>query len=377
MAEGSNARASSTERGRVAERVVAMLHEDSGAVVRPDVRLPAKNDRSRHRQIDVLLLGETAGYQTAIAIECKNFQRPVNVRDVGAFKDLLEDVGLAPQQGILVSASRIGSGALSRAREIGMRVFELSGLTADGLSEAVRDASQAVVYIVPAVSDISVTNEVRRAAPHELLLLHDPAGEVVCYVHDLLWLRWLEGQPPSVLGEHEVRVDVPDGWHTVVGGRRFPVLSAAAKVRVRAAVVEFPGTASDFALVDPEDRTVERMRSTASFETSGERPVRVFEEESELEALETRGAGELRVTVGRIRTPRMQINHVYWPLSPRVLRRVRQYHRFYRMGRIGVARPEDFAGVEGDNLMAFWEPIAQDQPALELLRRRRDGRLGA
>jgi hypothetical protein len=118
-------RASSTERGRVVERVVAMLHEGSGAEVRRDVRLPAKNDGARHRQIDVLLLGETAGYQTVVAIECKNFKRPINVRDVGSFKDLLEDVGLSPQQGILVSASRIGSGALSRAREIGMRVFEL------------------------------------------------------------------------------------------------------------------------------------------------------------------------------------------------------------------------------------------------------------
>lgn len=368
---------SSTEKGRVAERVVAMLHEGLGAEVRRDVRLPAKNDRARHRQVDVLLLGEAAGHQTAIAIECKNFKRPVNVRDVGAFADLLDDVGFAPQQGILVSAGKIGSGAMSRARQIGMKVLELSGLTADGLSEAVQAASQAVVFIVPSLSELSVINEVGRADSREVLLLHDPGGELVCYVHDFLWLRWLEGEPPSALGEYDLEVPVPDGWHTVVGGRRFPVLSASAKVRVRAAVVEYPGTASSFALLDPEDRSVERLRTTATFDTIGERPVGVFEEEPQLEALAAGGAGGLRVTVGRIRMPRIQVNHVYWPLSVRVRRRVSQYYKFYRKGRIGVARPEDFAGIEGDNLMTFWEPIAQDQPALELLRRRRDGRLGA
>lgn len=372
-----NGGVSSTERGRVVERVVAMLHEGSGAEVRHDVRLPAKDDASRHRQIDVLLIGETAGYQTMLAIECKNFRRPVNVKDVGGFKDLLEDVGFAPQQGILVSNSKIGKGALSRARAIGMRVFELSGLTADGLSEAVREASQAVVFIVPSLSELSVVNEVQRGDSREMLLFHDPGGGFVCYLHDFLWLRWLEGEPPSALGEYELEVDVPDGWHTVVGGRRFPVLSATARVQVRAAVVEFPGTASNLALLNPEDRAVERLRSTASFDTLGSRPVKVFEEESRLEALAARGADGVRVTIGRIRTPRIQVNHIYWPLSDRVLRRVRQYYEFYRRGRIGMARPEDFAGVEGDNLMALWEPIAQNQPALELLERRRDGRLGA
>ena len=377
MALAEREGASSTEKGRVAERVVAMLHEGLGAEVRRDVRLPAKNDRARHRQVDVLLLGEAAGHQTAIAIECKNFKRPVNVRDVGAFADLLDDVGFAPQQGILVSAGTIGSGARSRARQIGMKVLELSGLTADGLSEAVQAASQAVVFIVPSLSELSVINEVGRADSREVLLLHDPGGELVCYVHDFLWLRWLEGAPPSALGEYDLEVPVPDGWHTVVGGRRFPVLSASAKVRVRAAVVEYPGTASSFVLLDPEDRSVERLRTTATFDTLGEQPVRVFEEEAHLGALAAGGTGGLRVTVGRIRMPRIQVNHVYWPLSVRVRRRVGQYYKFYRKGRLGVARPEDFAGIEGDNLMTFWEPIAQDQPALELLRRRRDGRLGA
>jgi hypothetical protein len=115
---------SSKQKGDLVERIVAMMHElDPRITVRRDVRLPAKHNDKRSRQIDVLLLGHFAGYPTVHAIECKNHTRPVNVGDIGQFRDHLDDVGLSPQQGILVSASGIGSGAMDRAQEHGIRVY--------------------------------------------------------------------------------------------------------------------------------------------------------------------------------------------------------------------------------------------------------------
>jgi hypothetical protein len=58
------------------------------------------------------------------------------------------------------------------------------------------------------------------------------------------------------------------------------VLSAAARVKIRAAVVEFPGAVSSLALLDPEDRSVQRLRTTATFDALGEHPVRMYEEDS-------------------------------------------------------------------------------------------------
>jgi hypothetical protein len=108
------AKSSSKQKGELVERIVAMMHEgDPRVTVRRDVRLPAKHGGKRSRQIDVLLEGDFAGYPTMFAVECKNFKRPVDVGDIGRFRDLLEDVGLYPNQGILVSASGIGSGAKS------------------------------------------------------------------------------------------------------------------------------------------------------------------------------------------------------------------------------------------------------------------------
>jgi hypothetical protein len=132
----------SKQKGKLVERIVAMMHEgDPRATVRRDVRLPAKHNGKRSRQIDVLLVGHFMSYPTMLAIERKNYGRPVNVGGIGRFRDYLDDVGLSPQQGVLVSASGTSSGALDRAQDLGMRVYELSGLTPDRLSEAVHEGN--------------------------------------------------------------------------------------------------------------------------------------------------------------------------------------------------------------------------------------------
>jgi hypothetical protein len=329
---------SAKQKGDIVEEVVAMMHQEPEVEVRRDVRLPAKNSGSRSRQIDVVVLGRFAGYPTMLAIECKNFRRPINVRDIGTFRDLLEDVGLAPQQGILVSTSSIGEGALGRAQELGIKVLELSGLTPDRLSAALHDATQLVVFVVPAMEQLSVVNEIPGPAEtDELMTLFDVEGNMVASIPDLLWLRWLEGEPPSFLGEHELDLQVPEGWHTRVNGRREPVLSVSAKVKVRASVVVFPGTASNFTLVDPNDLGLKKLRSTASFEHAlGEYPVYNFEEEFELEKFVEGQKAAIKITVGRIRTPRIWVNQDA-PV-PKVLRG-RSYRETEARRRRGRRRP--------------------------------------
>jgi hypothetical protein len=82
--------ASSKEKGAVVEKIVAMMHEALGVEVRRDVLLPAKNDSSRRRQFDVLLVGNVAGYQTVLAVECKNHKRRKDIGYVGRFRDHLD-----------------------------------------------------------------------------------------------------------------------------------------------------------------------------------------------------------------------------------------------------------------------------------------------
>lgn len=366
--------ASSKEKGVVVEKIVAMMHEAPGVEVRRDVLLPAKNDSSRLRQFDVLLVGNVAGYQTVLAVECKNHKRRKDVGDVGKFRDQIDDVGLAPEQGILVSASGFTSGALGRAEELGMRTYELSGLSPDRLSEAVHEASQLVVTVVPFMSRLSVVSEApEEASTTEVLTLYDARGQLFGSIPDLLWMRWLEGEPESVLGEHELEIAIPEGWHARANGERARVFSVSAKVEVGAAVVELPGTATSVALVDPKGRSVQKARAAARFENApGEYPVRNFRDEEDLTAYLEGQRTAFRVTVGRIRAPRIRLEHVYWPPSERVARRIKQLEKFHVAGRIGL-HPENLRGVEGTDLRTIWEPIARGYPAVEYLRRREDG----
>jgi hypothetical protein len=366
--------ASSKEKGEFVEKIVAMMHEAPGVEVRQDVLLPAKNDSSRRRQFDVLLVGNVAGYQTVLALECKNYRRAAGVGDVGKFRDHLEDVGLAPQQGILVSASGFTSGALARAEELRMAAYELSGLSPDRLSEAVHEASQLVVTVVPFMSRLSVVSEVPEgASTTEVLTLYDAEGRLVGSIPDLLWMRWLEGEPESVLGEQELEIAIPEGWHARANGERARVLSVSAKVEVGAAVVELPGTATSVSLVDPKGRGVQKARAAARFDKApGEYPVRNFRDEEGLAAYLEGQRATFRVTVGRIRAPRIRLDYVYWPPSERVARRLKQLEKFHAAGRIGL-HPENLRGVEGTDLRTIWEPIVRGYPAVEYLRKREDG----
>ena len=314
------------------------MHEgEPQVIVRRDIRLPAKHSGKRSRQIDVLLDGRFAGYSTMLAIECKNYSRP---GDIGQFRDLLEDVGFYANQGVLVSASGFRSGALSRARELGIKVYELTGLTPDRLSAAVQEAAQLMILMVPGYSGLTLRNDVERAGPDELMTLFDTDGNVVAYLPDLIWFNWLAGKPPSILGEYELDLDVPKGGHTRVSNRRVPIVSASAKVKVEAAVVALPGTGSNFAMIDPEDQSLQRSHSMMKFENApGEYPVLTFSAESELERFIRSRTGPMRITVGRIRVPRFRVNYIYWPPSKRVLSRMFHLQRFYEAGRIRKPRP--------------------------------------
>jgi hypothetical protein len=104
----------------------------------------------------------------------------------------------------------------------------------------------------------------------------------------------------------------------------------------------------------------------------GEYPVRNFRDEEELAAYLEGQRAAFRVTVGRIRAPRIRLEHAYWPPSERVARRMKQLEKFHMAGRINMS-PENLRGVEGTDLRTIWEPIVRGYPAVEYLRRREDG----
>ena len=74
------------QKGKILEAVVAMLHESPGVKVETNVGLPPKHgDPTRRREIDVLVTGHIAGYETQFAFSCKNERLPIKPKLIDEF----------------------------------------------------------------------------------------------------------------------------------------------------------------------------------------------------------------------------------------------------------------------------------------------------
>jgi hypothetical protein len=150
---------STREKGDVLENIIAEMHEVLGVIVERNVFLPAIDGSGRIREIDVLVTSDVAGYPVRIAIECKNEIDPTGIAKIGEFIDKLNDVGLPVQLGIFVSTSRYESGAIQRAKSVGIRTFLLQDVS-DKLSKAVKDAFQSKIYMLLTITNITVSNDI-------------------------------------------------------------------------------------------------------------------------------------------------------------------------------------------------------------------------
>src|SRR2546421_4485758 len=93
--EASTKKLSSTDKGKIVEHIVALMHKypDTSVTVEQNVRLPLlRNKTGRKREIDVLLTREIAGHAVRIAIECKNEQRPIDTPAIDTFAKKLQRV---------------------------------------------------------------------------------------------------------------------------------------------------------------------------------------------------------------------------------------------------------------------------------------------
>jgi len=82
------------------------------ADLQPDKKLMGKYSKV-NRQVDIYVTGEIVGVSVTGAIECKHFNRKVDVSIVDAFVGFLEDIGAA--FGIIITNNGFTKGAANRA----------------------------------------------------------------------------------------------------------------------------------------------------------------------------------------------------------------------------------------------------------------------
>lgn len=356
---------SSRDKGRVVERIVAAMHENPDVVITQNVFMPALGSRRRKREVDVLVTGSVAGYPIRIAIECKNERGKVGAPAIDAFVGKLKDVGIPPQCGIYVSANGYTSGAVERAAAEGIRTLVLTGLTDERFASEIAAAVQSIIFLMLDVTSMRAQNDIEASTePWQMLVFYDQTGRPVSSLPDLVWEQWIDGALPEALGEHELELDIPEDWFTVVDGEPHPVGAISATVRVVGVVITIPGRFEQHTLVDASDGSVTRLRAHAEFERdSGSYVVHTLTSEQELEAA-TAGSQALSVRTSRMRLPRIRLSSMYWPVSERVAEEVGGKIEAFLAGKVPDPRPLSFEDVEGTDLATVWEPIWSGHPSM-------------
>lgn len=309
----------SIEKGKIVESIVALLHEQPGISVKRNVHLPSI-DREETREIDVLISGQLVGYPVQIAIECKNYKKEIGIGDIDAFIGKLKDIEFPTQHGIYVCTSRYTKGAIKRAKNAGLRIFKLDGLTKDRLAAAIYDALQSIIYLLPTMASLSFFNDTPEMSPSEMGMFVNESDESFI-VFDLIWKNWCEGKYPISIGEHFLEVKIPAGYTQIYKGKRLASVSVALTLQVISLVVQIPGKAQHVQLTNPLTSSVEKMKVTISFETeSGPLAVNMFQTEEELHSFLESRPQQFGLTLGRICIPRILTpGHVLWPPSQKYM----------------------------------------------------------
>lgn len=79
-----------TLKGKIAEMIVAAMHDRPGICVEQNKKLSSNRDPRRKREVDVLITAMAAGYPVRIAIECKNYKKSIDIQRIDEYVGKLE-----------------------------------------------------------------------------------------------------------------------------------------------------------------------------------------------------------------------------------------------------------------------------------------------
>lgn len=310
------------DKGRLLEQIVAMLHKTEGVKVETNVFLiPKSGDESRTREIDVLLTGNVAGYPVRVAIQCKNYGKPITIGQIGEFRDLLEDVGIPPQNGIIVSVHGYQTGGTKRAKELGIKALVLEGLDETRLRAEIKDTFQFFVHLLLVVEDMHIRSEI--ADGSLAFSFWEEDNNIIGWFADLIVSRWRNGEIPMELGEHVLDLKLPQGWHQVLNGKLIYPSNMTAKVRVVGYLAEMRGKVEEYKLKEADTDKIEKFHLQADFDvlnnlikSSHEEPI--FTEE-ELKKLKKDVTTSIE---NRIRLPKIFARNHLEPMSKKAFNKL-------------------------------------------------------
>ena len=124
------------------QHLVAMLTalSSNGAAVHESVEL-MEIASTETREVDVVAIGEVAGHQTVVCIECRDWKRPQSVEWVEQARTKFDDLGANVR--VLVSSSGFTKTALAKAARYGIKTITPGEITPEFVGKIVNNAEHA------------------------------------------------------------------------------------------------------------------------------------------------------------------------------------------------------------------------------------------
>lgn len=169
-------------------------------------------DSKTDRQIDILVKRSVGQYPIVIVMECKDYKRPVDVKEVEAFATKLKDI--KAQKGALVSGKGFTQAALEMAKRYGIDMFRFIDTKSTNW-KAYASIPAAVEQILFEAMQFQFSNfrEIPTAFlnPPQNATVFNTQKEALGILQDLMGKKWANKEIPRTAGEHIVEI-VRDGY---------------------------------------------------------------------------------------------------------------------------------------------------------------------
>jgi hypothetical protein len=186
------------------ENLAADIQRQLAPDARVETNVKMQGRRSGiERQIDIFVQQTVGQYEIRIIIDCKDYKKPVDVKDIEAFMGMVEDVGA--NKGAMIAASGFSSTAKQRAKDSGIDLYQLVDTretkwkTYVSIPCVVRDA-----YIDSFSFRFSGTGQFRMAmTDFRYMPLYRADGTLINYLQNLMLERWETDGIPTKPGEYK------------------------------------------------------------------------------------------------------------------------------------------------------------------------------
>jgi hypothetical protein len=210
------------------EKLVAKVQQElaPNAVVTHDDHIKG-HDSEELRQIDITVKQNIGQYEMLIAIECKDYKVPVDVKDIEEFTGLVKDI--RANKGVMVAANGFTDTAKRIGGKAGLNLYRLIDTEAHDWQ---------TYASIPVLCDFRrmqfqfiIPQFLASVNPREIVL-YDSNHNRLGTTETLLLTRWNSGELPSELGVHH-NIPVSKVPTTISHGGQFVDVNILANIMVK------------------------------------------------------------------------------------------------------------------------------------------------